>query len=300
MTTFPGVAGADCLPTSSSPSQPSARDRRPASQPRSTGSSRSSSSTPTPRPTESLGVIAMGIKHADRIDDGAARTLTATTDLRRLLRRVDPTENVLRQEPRAGPGRRARRHHPVHRLRQERRRPAAVPLRPAQPGGRRAAPQRRRHPRTQPDDAGQLIQPQRHGPGPVIGRRRRDAARLPAVRREPAGRTSAQAAGEARAQPVRDRRSRHSLRAGIPLIAQYGVARAYWIDFAAEHPTQPGRHGPRDRGDGASYHSSGTARDRDRLRQEQLERLGWTFHRIWSHGLVRRRRYLRRQGPHGL
>ena len=34
--------------------------------------------------------------------------------------------------------------------------------------------------------------------------------------------------------------------------------------------------------DGASYHSSPTARDRDRLRQEQLERLGWTFHRIWS------------------
>jgi hypothetical protein len=34
--------------------------------------------------------------------------------------------------------------------------------------------------------------------------------------------------------------------------------------------------------DGASYHSSATARDRDRLRQEHLERLGWTFHRVWS------------------
>jgi hypothetical protein len=34
--------------------------------------------------------------------------------------------------------------------------------------------------------------------------------------------------------------------------------------------------------DGAAYHSSQSARDRDRLRQEQLERLGWTFHRIWS------------------
>jgi hypothetical protein len=34
--------------------------------------------------------------------------------------------------------------------------------------------------------------------------------------------------------------------------------------------------------DGASYHSSGTVRDRDRLRQEHLERLGWAFHRIWS------------------
>jgi hypothetical protein len=34
--------------------------------------------------------------------------------------------------------------------------------------------------------------------------------------------------------------------------------------------------------DGASYHSAPSARDRDRLRQEQLERLGWRFHRIWS------------------
>jgi len=33
--------------------------------------------------------------------------------------------------------------------------------------------------------------------------------------------------------------------------------------------------------DGASYHSSPTARDRDRLRQAQLENLGWRFHRIW-------------------
>jgi very-short-patch-repair endonuclease len=34
--------------------------------------------------------------------------------------------------------------------------------------------------------------------------------------------------------------------------------------------------------DGASYHSSLTARDRDRLRQEQLEKLGWKIYRIWS------------------
>ncbi|MDR3223935.1 MAG: DUF4011 domain-containing protein [Methanobrevibacter sp.] len=34
--------------------------------------------------------------------------------------------------------------------------------------------------------------------------------------------------------------------------------------------------------DGAPYHSSPIARDRDRLRQEILEGLGWNFHRIWS------------------
>ena len=34
--------------------------------------------------------------------------------------------------------------------------------------------------------------------------------------------------------------------------------------------------------DGATYHSSKSARDRDRLRQTILERLGWRIRRIWS------------------
>ncbi len=34
--------------------------------------------------------------------------------------------------------------------------------------------------------------------------------------------------------------------------------------------------------DGATYYSSKTARDRDRLRQDILERMGWKFYRIWS------------------
>jgi very-short-patch-repair endonuclease len=34
--------------------------------------------------------------------------------------------------------------------------------------------------------------------------------------------------------------------------------------------------------DGATYHSARSARDRDRLRQEVLEGLGWNIHRIWS------------------
>ena len=34
--------------------------------------------------------------------------------------------------------------------------------------------------------------------------------------------------------------------------------------------------------DGATYHSYKNARDRDRLRQEILERMGWKFYRIWS------------------
>ena len=69
--------------------------------------------------------------------------------------------------------------------------------------------------------------------------------------------------------------------AGIPLIPQYGCS-GYWIDFAAQHPTRPGQMVLAVECDGATYHSSASARDRDRLRQEHLERLGWTFHRIWS------------------
>ena len=69
--------------------------------------------------------------------------------------------------------------------------------------------------------------------------------------------------------------------AGIPLVAQYGCS-GYWIDYAAQHPTRPGRMVLAIECDGASYHSSATARDRDRLRQDHLERLGWKFHRIWS------------------
>ena len=69
--------------------------------------------------------------------------------------------------------------------------------------------------------------------------------------------------------------------AGIPLVPQFGAS-GYWLDFVAAHPERPGEMVLAIECDGASYHSSPTARDRDRLRQEHLERLGWTFHRIWS------------------
>lgn len=42
--------------------------------------------------------------------------------------------------------------------------------------------------------------------------------------------------------------------------------------------------------DGASYHSSKTARDRDRLRQSVLENMGWKFYRIWSTDWFRNKR----------
>jgi very-short-patch-repair endonuclease/DNA polymerase III delta prime subunit len=76
---------------------------------------------------------------------------------------------------------------------------------------------------------------------------------------------------------VRDRLTR----AGVPLVAQYGVS-GYRIDFAAAHPRDAGRMVLAIEADGASYHSAESARDRDRIRQQHLQNLGWTFYRIWS------------------
>jgi very-short-patch-repair endonuclease len=76
--------------------------------------------------------------------------------------------------------------------------------------------------------------------------------------------------------------------ANIPLIPQLGVS-GYFIDFAARHPERPGEFVLAIEADGSSYHKSATARDRDRIRQDHLERLGWRFHRIWSSDWFRNR-----------
>ncbi len=68
---------------------------------------------------------------------------------------------------------------------------------------------------------------------------------------------------------------------GVEVVPQYGVSR-YRIDLVAMHPKLTGRRVLAIECDGASYHSTPTVRDRDRLRQEHLERLGWRFVRIWS------------------
>lgn len=56
----------------------------------------------------------------------------------------------------------------------------------------------------------------------------------------------------------------------------------FYIDIAVRDLEKPGRFILAVECDGATYHSSLTARDRDRIRQSVLENLGWRFHRIWS------------------
>jgi very-short-patch-repair endonuclease len=71
---------------------------------------------------------------------------------------------------------------------------------------------------------------------------------------------------------------------------QVGTA-GYFIDMAVRDPERPGRYLLAIECDGAAYHSSRSARDRDRLRQGVLEGLGWTFHRIWSTDWFRNRQH---------
>lgn len=68
---------------------------------------------------------------------------------------------------------------------------------------------------------------------------------------------------------------------GIEVEPQVGTA-GFFIDIAVKDPENPGRYLIGIECDGATYHSSRSARDRDRLRQEVLESLGWRLHRIWS------------------
>lgn len=77
---------------------------------------------------------------------------------------------------------------------------------------------------------------------------------------------------------------------GWDVVTQVGTL-GYRIDMAVRHPNYPGRFLLGVECDGRQYHSSQTARDRDRLRQEVLEGLGWTLHRIWGPSWYRQRRH---------
>lgn len=70
-------------------------------------------------------------------------------------------------------------------------------------------------------------------------------------------------------------------RLGCEVVPQVGVA-GFRIDLGVRHPDWPYGYILGVECDGAAYHSSKSSRDRDRLRQEVLEGLGWRLHRIWS------------------
>ena len=69
---------------------------------------------------------------------------------------------------------------------------------------------------------------------------------------------------------------------------QVGCA-GFRIDLAVLDPKDSGRYLLGIECDGESYHSSPVARDRDRLRQQILEGLGWHIYRVWSTDWYRNR-----------
>jgi len=74
---------------------------------------------------------------------------------------------------------------------------------------------------------------------------------------------------------------------GWVVHAQVGSA-GFALDLAVVDPVRPGRYLLGIECDGATYRNTPTARDRDRLRREVLENLGWRIERVWSADWFRR------------
>jgi very-short-patch-repair endonuclease len=68
---------------------------------------------------------------------------------------------------------------------------------------------------------------------------------------------------------------------GYQVETQVGVS-GYRIDIGVRQPDSPQRFLAGVECDGARYHSSKSARDRDRLREEILRGMGWEIIRVWS------------------
>ena len=68
---------------------------------------------------------------------------------------------------------------------------------------------------------------------------------------------------------------------GWEVRTQIGVS-GFRVDLGVVHPNYAGSFIAGIECDGAAYHSSATARDRDKVRQAVLEGLGWKILRVWS------------------
>jgi len=88
--------------------------------------------------------------------------------------------------------------------------------------------------------------------------------------------------------PLEDEVAKEIRNFGYDVKAQVGCS-GYRIDLGVIDPEKPGKFILGVECDGATYHSAYTARDRDRIRQEVLEKLGWRIHRIWAPDFVTRR-----------
>ncbi|WAJ26304.1 DUF4011 domain-containing protein [Antarcticirhabdus aurantiaca] len=68
---------------------------------------------------------------------------------------------------------------------------------------------------------------------------------------------------------------------GWRIVPQVGVS-GFRVDMGVRHPDHAGAFVAGIECDGATYHRSATARDRDKVREQVLRGLGWTILRVWS------------------
>lgn len=68
---------------------------------------------------------------------------------------------------------------------------------------------------------------------------------------------------------------------GWQIVPQVGVS-GFRIDLGIRHPDRAGLYLAGVECDGATYHRSATARDRDKVREQVLRGLGWNILRVWS------------------
>jgi transcription elongation GreA/GreB family factor len=68
---------------------------------------------------------------------------------------------------------------------------------------------------------------------------------------------------------------------GYDVVPGVGTS-GHRVDLGVRRPDDPARYLLGVECDGATYHSSPVARDRDRLRHRVLTDLGWSLHRVWS------------------
>jgi len=81
--------------------------------------------------------------------------------------------------------------------------------------------------------------------------------------------------------PFEENVAAHLTRLGYTVRKQVG-SNGFYLDLAIVDPVNPGRYILGIECDGASYHAARSTRDRDRLRQQMLENIGWKICRIWS------------------
>ncbi|WP_230209023.1 AAA domain-containing protein [Nostocoides sp. HKS02] len=243
------------------------------------------------RPQESLGVIALGIKHANRLDDALRRALADADGLGdffdedrperffvKNLERVQGDERdaiiVSVGYGKTPHGRVLHRFGPLNLEGGERRLNVAIT---------RA---RRRMTVVSSLVAADLDPARLKARGAVMLRDFLAYAADGTLPVAPDGQAPASKGGAAVADPLRSEFAARLRGSGLVVHESYGGA-DHPVDLAVEDPDLPGRVLVAVETDGPAYVGMHSTRDRDRLRAEQLGRLGWTHVRVWSTDLFR-------------